>query len=91
MTSGSNDFHWAVDFPGMTEDEARRLAEAHDIGALGYGLVADPAIFWTAHLDRATVEVLRAALDADLSRGTDESIAASLRDMLERWLAQANE
>ena len=84
--------YWSVDLPGLSEANARRLlAWAESEGAALGGMAVDPAESFSAHLDDATVEALRTALEVALqseSLGPDQAaIVRGFLDQLVEWLS----
>jgi hypothetical protein len=76
--------HWAVDDPGMTEEQAEAtvhwLNREHGLT----GIIADPAEWMSLHLDVSTVSVLADAL-ARYPSGSD--VAAGMMENFHEWLA----
>jgi hypothetical protein len=81
---GMSDDYWAVDVPGMTEEQAeatvRWLSREHGLT----GIIADPAEWMSLHLDVSTVSVLADAL-ARYPGGN--GVAAGMLESFQEWLA----
>jgi hypothetical protein len=85
---GDQDFYWSIDVPGMTEEQARRLASIIRTSGLDLEpLLVNPANFLTFHIDRESAETLRSGLLGIRSN----SIGDGLRESIEEWLASTAE
>jgi transaldolase len=74
--------YWALDFPGLTEDQANELVQrASKLGVQGVTL--NPSLFLTISMDRDTAEALSSAL-ADK---TGDPVAQGLLEAVQSWLA----
>lgn len=70
---------WGLDFPGMSEFEARSVLRwVKQQGINAYGSVVDPRYFVTFSLDRTTAQWLLAALSDGLNEVLDDDDQARL-------------
>lgn len=80
----SDDCYWSIDIPGLSEPDAKRIADwamEHGLAPLGAWPV-NPGVFLTPGLDAATVKVLVEAL----KRAGAEPAAAGMAEILRKWL-----
>ena len=79
--------YWALDVPGLTHDQAIRLASLVADSQVGLpASLVDPSQFLTLHLDRESVQVLRAALGAI---NTNE-VGIGLMEIIDDWLLDSH-
>jgi hypothetical protein len=84
MSAPSEGQYWSLDIPGLTEAEARQLAEwveANRAGWFGKASALDPRETLTLHLDRDSVEALHEAFES-----ARESGGQGLREVIAAWL-----
>ncbi|WP_433529540.1 hypothetical protein ACQPYA_25145 [Micromonospora sp. CA-263727] len=75
----SGKLYWSVDIPGLTQEQAEALASRFP----GLpGTAVDPRQWFTVHIDRETVEVLKRALESV----EVDSVGTGLREIAEDWL-----
>jgi hypothetical protein len=84
--------YWSVDLSGLTEINAQRLlAWAESEGVTLKGNVVDPARSLSVHIDDATVEALKTALELALPSKAMPSeqieIVRGVIDLLSDWLS----
>lgn len=82
--NADDDFpYWGIDIPGLRESQAADVASLIRQSETGTEpILVDPKLWLTLHLDRETVEAMRAAL---MSTGRS-MITASLIESLDEWL-----
>jgi hypothetical protein len=84
-------YYWGIDIPGLTEDEAKRLAEWADtnqIGRSGPAIICDPAFSLTVSLDRASAQML---YDGLMSNPETASAEHGLAGEISDWLDWSRE
>ena len=93
----SNYYYWGLDFPGMTRAEADALLNREKVRVGGInGLLVNPSIFLTQHMDKETVEALLSELKRGISEVLPENNSArhpGIRAMIEEfenWLQFAS-
>jgi hypothetical protein len=72
--------YWAVDFPGLTAEGAAELLRLSAERGIA-GVAADPDLFLTMHLDRATAEAIAQAL-----AGAQGNVARGTLEIVTEWL-----
>ncbi len=90
----TSDDYWNIDIPGLTEEQARALADRL-MPEFEFGvIVTDPRDFMVRGFDRSTVELVAHCLRADLTTGgvshEDTVGAMAVLEDCEEWLRQAN-
>jgi hypothetical protein len=77
---------WSVEVPGLTEDEAGRLAafaKARELGWFGSADLIDPAGFLTLHFDRDSAQMVYDGLMANPETASPEH---GLAGVIREWL-----
>jgi hypothetical protein len=90
MTDASpSDSYWSVDIPGLTEGQAKAIADnSEGLGYFGTGHAVDPHRWLTMHMDRWTVEFLERAVN-DLLKRDVLAEGGGLLETYRGWLQQA--
>ncbi|MBT2487687.1 hypothetical protein J7E96_03870 [Streptomyces sp. ISL-96] len=82
---GANDqeLYWGIDVPGLTEEDASRLASTiRSSGLSPEPILVNPEMFLTLRIDRETAGALRSAL----LRTQLNPIIDGLRESIDDWL-----
>jgi len=81
---GGSSGYWALDVPGMTEEQAAATAAwlSHEYGLTG--IAVDPAEWMTMHIDASTVRVLA---DATSRYPSGNDVATGMLEEFQAWLA----
>jgi hypothetical protein len=87
MPSSADDRFWSVEVPGLSEGEAKQLAEfarTNQLGWFGSATLIDPGHALTLHLDRDSARLVYDGLMSNPGTATPEhGLAAVIRDWLD--------